>query len=66
MREGQFTLKELYEADEVFAMSSTRGLLPVSAIGDVSYDTQGPMLVGLKGALAKLEADMDMSGGETI
>ena len=49
--EGRFSLDEALQADEIYAMSSTRDLLPVSAIGEAQFDVSGPMLVEMREAM---------------
>lgn len=49
--EGVFPLEAALEASEVCVLSSTRDLLPVSAIGKVSYEAAGPQLARLREAI---------------
>ena len=49
--EGRFTLDEALQADEVCVMSSTRDLLPVSAVGDARFEQDGPRLARLRKAM---------------
>ncbi len=46
VREGSYPVDELLEADEVFITSTTRDILPVSRIGDITLEV-GPMTKNL-------------------
>jgi branched-chain amino acid aminotransferase len=48
--ERGLTMEELYRADEVFITSTTRGLLPVSAIADRALDRRGDVCERLRHA----------------
>ena len=45
------TLDDALQADELCVMSSTRDLLPASAVGDTPFRVDGPMLARLRGAM---------------
>lgn len=54
--EDRFTMVEALGASEMFVMSSTRGLLPVSALGDKEFDAgDTPMLDELRAAVRAAE-----------
>lgn len=53
---GRFPSKALLDADEVFIMSTVREVLPVTAVGHVSYEP-GPVTMRLKREFASLVAE---------
>jgi branched-subunit amino acid aminotransferase/4-amino-4-deoxychorismate lyase len=51
--EGVFSLKDMMEAEEVFVTSSTKDVLPVSAVGDKKFPT-GPLTTKLAEHFGKI------------
>ena len=49
---GTYPLSDVLAADEVFLLSATRPVLPVHAIDEVSYPTDGPIISELRAAFA--------------
>jgi branched-subunit amino acid aminotransferase/4-amino-4-deoxychorismate lyase len=48
---GIYTLKQLLDADEVYISSTTRGLIPIEAIGDHTYSVERPRIKRLQALL---------------
>lgn len=53
VQRGVFALREVLEADEVFVCSTTRGAIPISAIGEHKFTSDNPWTKKLQQSLAK-------------
>jgi hypothetical protein len=53
VQEKTHLLEDAKRASEFFALSTTRDLLPISSLGDATYDTDGPMQAKLQAAMTE-------------
>lgn len=54
---GIYTLAEVFQAEEVYITSTTRGIIPVAAIGDRVFSKETPKIRQLKVHLEKLNSE---------
>jgi branched-subunit amino acid aminotransferase/4-amino-4-deoxychorismate lyase len=57
VEEGVYRLSDILQADEVFVMSSTRGIIPVDTIGTKSF-LSGPQIPKLQNSIEEMVASM--------
>jgi branched-subunit amino acid aminotransferase/4-amino-4-deoxychorismate lyase len=51
---GIYPLQRLLEADEAYASSTTRGIIPIEAIGRYKFPTETPRIMKLKALMDEL------------